>query len=58
MSLSVSITLLSVWKVGRVGLGGVESDERHSMLLLSPGVDKGMAIPTVKVDGMPMACSM
>ena len=50
--------LLSVWKVGRVGLGGVESDERHSMLSLSLGVDKGVAIPTVKVDSMPMACGM
>ena len=58
MSLSVSITLLSVWKVGRVGLRGVESDECHSMLSLSPGVDKDVAIPTIKVDGMPMACGM
>ena len=43
---------------GRAGLEGVESEERHSVLSLSPGVDNGAAMPIVEADGVPMACGV
>jgi hypothetical protein len=42
----------------RVGLEGEESDERHRVLSLYPGVDKGAAMPMVEADGVPMACGV